>query len=101
MPWRTTEEQQTIATRKLALKGAWLFRERYPTICAPWSLRDRIHTSRQGRMSPGFPACSSRRRAGNGRIVADGPFLCEAFALIWAGFVGLVGGRSCASSDWR
>ena len=82
LPLRTAEEQ-AIATRKLALKGARLFQDLLPDDLRVllWSLRDRIRTVQVQSDEPWIPwELLKLQGRENGRIV-EGPFLCEAFAL--------------------
>lgn len=82
LPLRTAEEQ-AIATRKLALKGARLFQDLLPDDLRVllWSLRDRIRTVQVLSDEPWIPwELLKLQGQENGRTV-EGPFLCEAFAL--------------------
>ena len=82
LPLRTAEEQ-AMATRKLALKGARLFQDLLPDDLRVllWSLRDRIRTVQVLSDEPWIPwELLKLHGKENGRIV-EGPFLCEAFAL--------------------
>lgn len=78
-----TAEQQAIAARKLALKGAGLFQDLLPEDLRVllWSLRDRIRTVQVLSDEPWIPwELLKLQGKENGRVV-EGPFLCEAFAM--------------------
>ena len=80
----STTEEQAIATRKLALKGARLFDDILPEDLRVllWSLRDRIQTVQVLSDEPWIPweLLRLQGREPSGRVV-EGPFLCESFAM--------------------
>jgi hypothetical protein len=82
LPLRTANEQ-SMAVRKLELKGARLFEDLLPEDLRVllWSLRERIQTVQVLSDEPWIPwellKLSGRE---DGRVI-EGPFLCEAYAL--------------------
>ncbi len=78
-----TANEQAIAARKLALKGAGLYQDLLPEDLRVllWSLRDRIRTVQVLSDEPWIPwELLKLQGQENGRVV-EGPFMCEAFAM--------------------
>ncbi len=78
-----TADDQAIAVRRLALKGARLFQDLLPEDLRVllWSLRDRIRSVQVLSDEPWIPwELLKLQGQENGRVV-EGPFLCEAFAM--------------------
>lgn len=78
-----TEEQQAIAERKLALKGARLFQDILPEELRKvlWDLRQSIQSVQVLSDEPWIPwELLKPQGPENGRVV-EGPFFCEAYAM--------------------
>ena len=82
LPLRTAEEQ-AIAMRRLALKGAALFHDLLPEDLRVllWSLRERIRTVQVLSDEPWIPWELLKLQGREDGRVVEGPHLCQAFAM--------------------